>query len=60
MQCYILAKEIGLKNVTSKSIFDDVLLYGRTFDSILSYFRTVMCVLKLHQAKLKLKRCKIF
>ena len=30
MECYTLTKECGLKNVVSKIIFDDVLLYGQT------------------------------
>ena len=51
-----LAKEFGLENVASKIIVDDVLLYGRTADQILSYFGTVLYVLKHHHATLKLKK----
>ena len=38
-----------------KIISDDVLLYGRTAGQLLSYFRTVLDVLKHRQATLKLK-----
>ena len=56
----ILSKEHGLKNVASKIIVDDVLLYGRTSKKILSHFRTVLDVLKHHHATLKLKKRKWF
>ena len=44
----------------SKIIVDDVLLYGRTADQLLAYFRTVLDVLKHHHTTLKLKKCKWF
>ena len=49
-----------MKNVASKIIVDDVLLYGRTSDHLLVYFRTFMDVLKHHRATLELKTCKWF
>ena len=49
-----------MRNFASKIIVDDVLLYGRTSKQILAYFITVLYVLKLHHATLKLKRCKWF
>ena len=55
-----LAKERGLKNVASKNIVDDVLLYGRTSRHIIAYFRTVLDVLKHHRATLKLKKFQWF
>ena len=55
---YELSKERGLKNVASKIIVDDVLLYGRTAGQLLAYFKTVLDVLKHHHAIIKLKRCK--
>ena len=45
-----LAKERGLKDVASKIIVDDLLLYG------LAYSRTVLDVLKRHHNTLKLKK----
>ena len=60
MEWDTLAKEHVLKNVASKIIVDDVLLYGRTSRQILDYFRTVLDVLKHHRATLKLKKCKCF
>ena len=41
-----LVKERGLKNVASKIIVDGVLLYGRTAEQLLDYFRTVLGVFK--------------
>ena len=55
-----LARERGLKNVASKFIVDDVLLYGRTARKILAYFITVLDVLKHHRATLKLKKRRWF
>ena len=49
-----------MKNVASKVIVDDMLLYGITTRQLPSYFRTVLDVLKHHRATLKLKRCKWF
>ena len=60
MEWDTLSKERGLKNVASKIIVDDVLLYGRTAKHLLAYFRTVLYVLKHHRAILKLKKCKWF
>ena len=37
-----------------------MLLYGRTSEQLLAYFRTVVEILKHHRATLKLKRCKWF
>ena len=54
-----LAKERRLK-MSHKNIADDVLLYGRTVKQILTYFKTLLNVLKHHHATLKLKRCKWF
>ena len=55
-----LAKELGLKNIASNIIVDDVLLYGHTAEYLLAYFRTVLEVLKHYRATLKLKKCKRF
>ena len=60
MEWDTLAKEHVLKNVASKIIVDDVLLYGRTSRQLLDYFRTVLDVLKHHRATLKLKKGKWF
>ena len=42
MEWDTLAKERGLKTVASKIIFDDMLLYRRTYEKLLDYFRTVL------------------
>ena len=55
---YLQSKERGLKNVASKIIIDDVLLYGRTSKQLLVYLRTVLDVFKHHRATLKLRNCK--
>ena len=55
-----LAIERGLKNGASNVIVDDVLLYGRTDEQLLAYFRTVLDFLKHHHATLKLKKYKWF
>ena len=55
-----LSKERGLKIFASKIIVDDVLLYGRTSENLLDYFRTVLDALKHHYTTLKIKRCKWF
>ena len=47
--------ERGLKNVASKVIVDEVLLYGRTTEQLICYFRTVLDVLKHHITTLKLE-----
>ena len=60
MECYTLAKERALKNVASKFIVDDVLLYGRTAEKLLSYFKKVLDLPRHHCYTLKLKRCKWF
>ena len=60
MEWYTLSKERGLKNVASKIIVDDLLLYGRTAKQLLDYFRTVLDVLKRHRITLKPKNCKWF
>ena len=60
MEWETLYKEHGFKNISSKSIDDDVLLYGRTYKQLLAYFRTVLDSLKHHHATLKLKKCKWF
>ena len=49
-----------MKNVSIKIIVGDLLLYGRTDEQLLDYFRRVLDVLKNHSATLKLKRCKLF
>ena len=46
MEWGTLSKERGLKNVASKIIVDDMLLYGCTADQIRDYFGIVMYVLK--------------
>ena len=46
------------ENAASKIIVYGVLLYGRTAEQLLAYFRTVLGVLKHHCATLKLKKCK--
>ena len=60
MEWDTLAKELGLKNVASKIIVDDVLLYGRASEQFLDYLRTVLDVLKHHYATIKLKKRKWF
>ena len=60
MEWDTLSKERGLKTFASKIIVEDVLMYGRTSEQFLAYFRTVLDVLKKHRAKLKLKKCKWF
>ena len=55
MEWDTLAMERGLKNVASKIIVDNVLLYGRIADQLLAYFRTFLYVLKHHSATPKLK-----
>ena len=47
-------KECGLKNVASNIFSDGVLLYGRTNEQLLAYFRTVLGVLKHKWDTLKL------
>ena len=49
-----------MKNVSSKIIADDVLLYGCTAQQLLAYFRTVLDVLKHHRDTIKPKLCKWF
>ena len=56
MEWDTLAKERGLKTVASKIIFDYMLLYRRTSEQLLAYFRTVLDVLKHHRATIKLKK----
>ena len=58
MEWDTLSKESGLKKIASKIIVDDVLLYVRTSEKLLDYFRTVLDVLKHHCASLNLKGCK--
>ena len=53
---YTLIKERGFKNVASKFIVDDVLMYGCTSEKILAYFKTILDILKHHRTTLKLKR----
>ena len=53
MEWDTLAKYRVLKNVVSKIIADDVLLYGCTA----KHFITVLHVIKHHRATLKLKTC---
>ena len=60
MEWYTLAKQRGFKNVTSKIIVDDLLLYGRTAEQLPAYFRTVLDFLKHHSATLKLKSVNSF
>ena len=55
-----LDKQRGFKNLASKIIFDDVLLYGRTAEQILAYFRTFLEILKHHRAIIKPKKWKWF
>ena len=57
---YLQSKERGLKNVASKIIIDDVLLYGRTSKQLIVCFRTVLNFFKHHRATLELKMCKRF
>ena len=52
-----LAKERRLNIFCIEIIVDDVLLYGRTTEQLLAYFRAVMYVLKHHRNTLKLKMC---
>ena len=51
---------IWFENVASKIIVGDVLLYERTAEQLLYYFRTVLGVLKQHCTTLKLKNWKLF
>ena len=60
MEWETLATERVLKNVASKIIVDDLLLYECTAGQLLDYFRTVLNSLKHHRATLKLKKCKWF
>ena len=60
MECDTLAKGGRLKNVVSKTIVDDVLLYVIIANQLLEYFKTVLNFLKHHHAKLKLKNIKLF
>ena len=60
VEWYTLSKGYGLKNVESKIIVDDVLLYRRSSKNLLGYLRTVMYANKHHRATLKLKKCKWF
>ena len=55
MEWDTLAKERRLKNIVSKIIFYDVLLYGCTAKQFLAYFRTFLDVLEHQRATLKLK-----
>ena len=55
-----LSEELVFKNVPSKIIVDDVLLYGRISGQLLAYFRKVLDFLKHHRATLKLKKFKWF
>ena len=55
MEWDTLYTDRGLKNVVSKIIYDNVLLYGRTSEQLIDYFRAVLDVLKHHRATLKLK-----
>ena len=55
-----LVKEHGLNVFASKIIVDDVLLYGRTSEQLLAYFRTVLDFIKHHHATLKLKKVQMF
>ena len=45
-----------MKNIASKIIVDDVLLYGHIDAQLLVYFITVLYVLKHHRVTLKLKK----
>ena len=55
-----LSKKRRLKNIASKIIVDDVLLYGHTSNKRLAYFRAVLYVLKHHCATIKVKKLKWF
>ena len=48
------------QKVASKIIVDDVLLYGRTAEQLLDYFRTVLDVIKQHPATINSKKCTWF
>ena len=60
MEWSTLAKERGLKFFASKIIVDDMLLYGRTAEQLLDYFRIFLDVLKHHRSTLKLEKRKWF
>ena len=60
IEWYTLDKERVLKNTASKIIADDVLMYGRTAEHLLDYFRTFLDVLKHYRATLKPKMCNFF
>ena len=55
MEWYTLTKKCELKNVASKIIVGNVLLYGRTTEKLLDYFRTVLDILKHRHTTVKLK-----
>ena len=55
MEWDTLAKERGLVFFNSKTIVNDVLLYGSTAQQILDYLRKIMGVLKHHHTTLKMK-----
>ena len=48
-----------MKFFASKIIVDDVLLYGRTSENLLDYFRTVLDALKHHYTTLKIKKAQM-
>ena len=49
-----------MKNVSSKIVVGDVLLYGNTAEPVLDFFITFLYLLNHHHATLKLKKCKCF
>ena len=54
------SQRMWFKNVASKIIVDDKLLYGHTDEQLLAYFRTVLDALRHHCAKINLKTRKWF
>ena len=55
-----MSQRTWFENFVSKIIVDGVLLYGRTAEQLLDYFRTVLDVLKRHCGTLKPKKLKWF
>ena len=55
-----LCKGAQAQKLRFKNIVDSIFVYRSTSDQLLSYFRTVLDVLKHHRDTLNMKECKIF
>ena len=47
-----------MENSSSKTIVDDLSLYGRTEEKLIEYFRTVLELMKHHHTTIKIKKRK--